>query len=212
MIKVAYCNIDELDLSKTYGLLPETRKNKVDNFKFEKDKKLSAGAYFLLDKLLKEECIENPIFEIGEFGKAYISNYENIYFNLSHSGKLVACAISDREVGLDIELIDYSIELDIAKNFFFNSEYKNIIKSKNPQDEFFRYWVLKESYMKYTGLGFNLDLDKFEIILDKEIRLKNDNDDLKFSLFDLNDYKLAVCAKSNVKDVIKYSVDDLFQI
>ena len=42
MIKVAYANVDDLNLSEAYELLPKSRKEKVDNFRFEKDKKLSA--------------------------------------------------------------------------------------------------------------------------------------------------------------------------
>ena len=53
MIKVAYLDVSNLNLSKAYGLLPKRRRDKVDKFVFDKDKKLSAGAYLLLDKLLK---------------------------------------------------------------------------------------------------------------------------------------------------------------
>lgn len=209
MIKLAYCNVENLDLTKAYPLLPQNRKEKVDYFRFMKDKKLSSGAYLLLDKLLSEEDITKPIFKTEKYGKSYISNYENIYFNLSHSGSMVACAISDTEVGVDVEYNDPTIDLDIAKHYFYNSEYDNIIKSDNPSNEFFNYWVLKESYMKYTGLGFNLELDSFEIIIKDRISLKNDKNKLKFNLFDIEDYKLAICSKYDVKNFTKYSVDDL---
>ena len=203
MIKVAYADVSDLNLSESYDLLPKARKEKVDNFRFLKDKKLSAGAYLLLDKMLGEENITNPLFKTGKYGKAYISNHEDIYFNLSHSGKIVACAISDREVGVDVEITDPEIDLNIARNYFYNSEYENIMKSDNPSENFFKYWVLKESYMKYTGLGFNLSLDSFEIILDDGIILKN-NDELKFNLFEIKNYKLAVCSKYNVEKILEY--------
>ena len=205
MIKVAYANVEDLDLARSYKLLPESRRTKVNYFRFEKDKKLSAGAYLLLDKMLTEEGITNPTFEIDKYGKAYISNHENIYFNLSHSGEMVACAISDREIGVDIEYNDPSIDLDIAKHYFYNSEYENIMKSQNPSDEFFKYWVLKESYMKYTGLGFRLELDSFEILISNEITLKNKRQP-KFSLFEIENYKLATCSKYNVKEIFEYDI------
>ena len=106
------------------------------------------------------------------------------------------------EVGIDVEIIDPTIDLNIAKNYFYNSEYKNIKKSKDPKDEFFKYWVLKESYMKYTGFGFNLNLNSFEIIIEDEIRLKND-DTIKFSLFEIKDYKLGIASKYNVTSIKK---------
>jgi len=112
-------------------------------------------------------------------------------------------------VGIDIEYNDPTIDLNIARLYFFNEEYKSIRKSENPENEFFKYWVLKESYMKYTGLGFQLDLDSFEIIIDDEITLKNDNNNIKFNLFDIEEYKLAVASQYNVKKIIKYEISDL---
>lgn len=209
MIKLAYCDVSDLDVSESYPHLSEDRKGKVDNFRFVKDKRLSAGAYLLLKKLLNELNITDPIFRTGKYGKAYIVNYKNIYFNLSHSGRFVACAISDAEVGVDVEYNDSTIDLNIAKHYFFNTEYESIMKSENPSDEFFKYWVLKESYMKYTGLGFNLELDEFEIIIKDEIKLKNDKNNLKFNLFDIEDYKLAICSQYDVKKVAEYTINDI---
>lgn len=197
-------------MAKSYQRLSEERKGKVDNFKFLKDKKLSEGAYLLLKKLLDEEDIASPIFRTGKYGKAYVANFENVYFNISHSGNFVACAISDGEVGVDIEYSDPAIDLNIAKQYFFNTEYENIMKSENSSEEFFRYWVLKESYMKYTGLGFNIGLDEFEIMINDEIKLKNDKNDLKFNLFDIDDYKLAICSKYPVKNAENYTIDELY--
>ena len=210
MIKLAYCNVENLDLKKAYGLVSKNRQEKIDFYRFENDKKLSAGAYLLLKKLLSEENITNPLFKTGKHGKAYISNHENIHFNLSHSGKVVLCAISDREVGIDIEYIDPEIDLNIAKHYFYNSEYENIMKAENRFEEFFKYWVLKESYMKYTGLGMNLELDSFEIVIDDEIKLKNDNENLKFNLFDIENYKIGIAGHYDVSELMEYDINELY--
>ena len=218
MIKVAYCNVKDLDLEKSYELLPEKRQEKVDNFIFDKDKKLSSGVYLLLKKMLDEENIEDPIIKTEDDGKPYIINHDNIYFNMSHAGRMAACAISDSEIGIDIEKIDPLIDMKIAQTFFYNSEYENIKKSDSRVDEFFKYWVLKESYMKYTGLGFTLDLDNFEILVDgDDIKVKNQRDELKededkvkFSYFDLNKYKLSICSEYEVDDISEYEIEDLY--
>ena len=209
MIKLAYCNVENLDLKKAYSSVSKDRQDKIDFYRFEKDKKLSAGAYLLLKKLLSEENITNPLFKTEKYGKAYISNFENVYFNLSHSGKMVLCAISDREVGVDIEYSDPEIDLNIAKLYFYNGEYESIMNSQNPADEFFKYWVLKESYMKYTGLGMNLKLDSFEIKIGDEIKLKNDDEGLKFNLFNVENYKIGIASHYEVSNLIEYDVTEL---
>ena len=210
MIKLAYCNVEDLDLRRAYRLVPKDRQEKIDFYRFEKDKKLSAGAFLLLKKLLEEQGIINFELKIEKYEKPYVSNYKDIYFNFSHSGKMVLCAISDREIGVDIEINDPTIDLTIAKNYFYNSEYETIMNSDTPSDEFFKYWVLKESYMKYTGLGMNLSLDSFEIIMEDEIHLKDNDEDLKFNLFSIKDYKIGIASYYDVSDLIEYSVGELY--
>ena len=210
MIELAYCNVENLDLKKAYNLVSKNRQEKIDFYRFDKDKKLSCGAYLLLKKLLAEKNITNPIFKTEKYGKVYISNHENIHFNLSHSGKIVLCAISDMEVGADVEYIDREIDLNIAKHYFYNREYENIMNAENMPEEFFKYWVLKESYMKYTGLGMNLKLNSFEIIIEDKIRLKNDNSNLKFNLFDIEDYKIAIASHYDVSDLIEVNVFEIY--
>ena len=110
------------------------------------------------------------------------------------------------------------IDLKIADTFFINSEYQTVKKSENSIDEFFKYWVLKESYMKYTGLGSLLKTATFEIIDDEDgfkVRnqnpdLKEDEDKIKFSFFDLNPYKLAISSENEVDEIFEYDVEDLY--
>ena len=218
MIKVAYCNIKDLDLEKAYPLLPDSRKDKLEGFIFDSEKRLSCGSYLLLRKMLDDEDIDDPIIKIEDNGKPYISNHEGICFNMSQSNRMVACAISNREIGIDIEKKDPLIDLKIADTFFINSEYQTVKKSENSIDEFFKYWVLKESYMKYTGLGSLLKTATFEIIDDEDgfkVRnqnpdLKEDEDKIKFSFFDLNPYKLAISSEDEVDEIFEYDVEDLY--
>ena len=189
MIRIAYSDVSDLDLVKGYELVTDSRKEKIDNFRFDKDKKLSCGVELLLVRLLADIGINDPVFSIDEYGKPYLSNYADVHFNMSHSGNHIACGISDSKIGY----------LDIAKHYFFKSEYVSIINALKPSDEFFSYWVLKESYMKYTGLGFRLDLDSFEVSRNKDKIIGNDK--LELSLFDVDDYKLGVASKFKVKEI-----------
>ena len=237
MIKIAYSNIEDLNITKGRKLVSAKRREKIDNFRFDKDKKLSCGAFLLLKKLLNDEGIINPKFKTTYFSKPYIGNYENIHFNLSHSGNMVLCGISDKNIGVDIEYIDNTIDLNIAKNYFYNNEYENIINSKKPTKEFFKYWVLKESFMKYVGLGFSLDLDNFNInIKNNNINVKIINENLvreqlkkdgiyqdiltnfkekientvKFSLFEINKFKIGVASPYKVNKIKEINLNELY--
>jgi len=63
MIKIAYCNVEKLDLNKTYSLVSRDRQKKISRYRFLKDKKLSYDAYLLLRTHLNEMNITKPIFK-----------------------------------------------------------------------------------------------------------------------------------------------------
>ena len=48
MIRLTYYDVESLDLKKGYELVSDKRKEKIDFYRFDKDKKLSCGAYLLL--------------------------------------------------------------------------------------------------------------------------------------------------------------------
>ena len=48
---------------------------------------------------------EIPAMDRGSRGKPFFPDFPHIHFNLSHSGGLALCALSDGEVGVDIELV-----------------------------------------------------------------------------------------------------------
>ena len=81
-------------------------------------------------------------------------------YNLSHSGEYVLCSVHEGKdpkirVGCDIEEIGIC-NMKIARRFFCRSEYEKIDSETNEErrrELFFRYWVLKESFIKATREG-----------------------------------------------------------
>ena len=147
---------EEKCFKKFYELVPEERKRKADRLRFPLDRAQSVGAWILWEKM-----------------KSYYGWSGEETFNLSHSGKYVLCSASDREgemVGCDIETVKEA-RMKVAERFFCPEEMAHIQKQdgdRNRADAFFRYWVLKESFMKAVRLGMKLDTRKFEIEFDKE--------------------------------------------
>jgi 4'-phosphopantetheinyl transferase len=105
-------------------------------------------------------------FEYGAHGKPYIAAPDlSLHFNLSHSDRFAALAVSSEvEIGIDIEKIR-PIDLDIADHYFSRAEVAALISL--PADEridgFFRCWTLKEAVIKGLGVGLALELASFDV-------------------------------------------------
>ncbi|MDN5280520.1 MAG: 4-phosphopantetheinyl transferase [Clostridiales bacterium] len=94
----------------------------------------------------------------GNHGKPYIEEAENFFFNLSHSGGLLAYLFAGYPVGLDIEDSRRKIELEpIMKRFFSLTEIESWKKfsAANEKLSFFRGWTRKEAFLKATGEGIS---------------------------------------------------------
>ena len=185
---------------RLYRRVSPERREKTDRMVFGKDKRLSLGAGALLEVVLAAEGVRDFTLTTEGNKKPRLAHRDDIRFNLSHAGTKVMCAVSDQDIGCDVEQIT-EIDMEIAKRFFFAEEYEALMncREKGERNElFFRYWTLKESFMKATGLGFKLALDDFCILLgerDISVRQNVDSRAYCFREFCLNDgYRYAVCS------------------
>ena len=94
----------------------------------------------------------------GEHGKPCFRIHPEIRFNISHSEDLVICAVSDFEIGIDIQEKSRMNTDRIAKKVMSSAEHKEYLESSERQDFFYRVWVMKESYVKWTGDGITREL------------------------------------------------------
>lgn len=181
--------------------LSEERRKKALAYRFRKDQALSLGVGLLLDLALSEFGLRERDMTYGyrENGKPFFPEFPGIYFNLSHSGSIAAAVISDREIGCDVEEIK-NADLRIADRFFNPSERDVIFSaptSKEKEKLFFRFWTLKESFMKITGLGMQLPLSSFSISLEEPISVRHSlpqETEYRFrECFDLSGYALSLC-------------------
>ena len=148
-----------IDLESALGAMTEQRRTKVMKFKHEQGRKLSASAYMLLCKALREEygINEAPLFEYSEHGKPSIVGHPEIFFNLSHCRSVAACVVASSPVGVDVEDVREFKE-SLARYVLNDEEYAMISSSPQPDREFIRLWTMKESYLKLTGEGITRDL------------------------------------------------------
>lgn len=187
MVKVYTANTSPLRDEGLYQMFyhstDQDRRAKADRFLFAKDKRLCIGAGALLRAALEKEAVFR--YSVGKHpgGKPYLVGKANLYFNLSHSGEMVMCAISDREVGCDVEKKD-GFHRDLANYVMTERDLRRIYQQEGEQgrsDMFFRLWTLKESYMKATGLGMLLEPKTFGMEFDEGgIRAVPDADPREF--------------------------------
>jgi 4'-phosphopantetheinyl transferase len=104
-------------------------------------------------------------FHEGPHGRPEISKEHGLSalrFNLSHTKGLVAC-IATREIdcGVDVERVGRVKNLEgVARRVFSDVELEDLLDRAGADREgrFTDFWVLKESYIKARGMGFQLPL------------------------------------------------------
>jgi len=147
-------------------------KNKFD-FEIDinsKEKLETLQSKYILNCMLNYFGIqESPICKT-KLGKPYFKN-QNIFFNYSHSNNYIACAISNYNVGIDIEEADRIISDTMVKICKFN---------KNTALEDF---VKREAFCKLTGNGIAMFFDKNNFKNVSSISIKN------------KDYICSICSE-----------------
>lgn len=191
---------DEARFRRVYEHVSAQRREKVDQMRLGQDKRLSLGAGALLESALEAEGVRDLAMTGEDGDKPRLAHVSGVSFNLSHAGTKVMCAVSDSDIGCDVEQVR-DIGMKIARRFFCAEEYAALLRCESAEsrnDLFFRYWTLKESFMKATGRGFQLPLDSFCMILEDggvSVRQSLDGRAYFFREFDRRDgYKYAVCS------------------
>lgn len=190
---------DEKRFSRYYDSLPYFRKEKADRLRTQNGKVQSVGAWVLWDKIRAEYDLP-----------------ESSVFNLSHSGTWVLCAAEtehiDAEVGCDLERVGEFRE-KVARRFFCREEYDTIMRADPEEraDLFYRYWVLKESFMKATRRGMSLPADSFLIRLGTPPELVRRPEEYRKNYYYMEyrlegvPYKISVCTTDGEIDSLLHT-------
>jgi 4'-phosphopantetheinyl transferase len=184
------------------------RKKKYESFRFQSDKNNCLYSYLLLKKEINSLYaipIENQSFRTNLYGKPYLTNSNcNIFFNISHTSDCVICAISDVEVGVDIEKVR-DLPEDIVTEVLSEKEkaslsFLNKTESTKRNQLFFSFWTQKEAYVKYTGKGISEGLNGIDTY---SSLFKNCH------TFFLNDYSISLYSKEEDYEIIRRTCIDV---
>jgi 4'-phosphopantetheinyl transferase len=104
-------------------------------------------------------------FAAGERGKPELAGpaaHSDLSFNLAHSGTFAYVALArGRRVGVDVEHEREGVEcIELGRRYFCAAEIAQL--EAGPPDEtrrlFFKFWTLKEAYLKAEGSGLGISL------------------------------------------------------
>ncbi|MBQ4598777.1 MAG: 4'-phosphopantetheinyl transferase superfamily protein [Clostridia bacterium] len=145
---------------------------RLDRMAHTDDRKRTLAGHLLILGAAKELCgASDPVILRTAAGKPYFAALP-IRFSLSHSEDKVILAVSDREIGADIERIR-PLSLGVAKRFFTPAEQayvfgkvpteQDLSLPKEAQDgallrRFYEVWTKKEAYGKWQGSGMSAAL------------------------------------------------------
>lgn len=147
--------------------LNKDEQKRAQRFRFRKDHDL-----FVIGRYLSKILIayytnnkpENVTIIPDEFGKPVCEM--NLHFNLSHSGDLLLLGFSKSLIGVDIEKIDPTWDIDCFCERHFTEMESQKIMNGRPADKtnkFYEIWTKKESLIKGIGKGLSLPLKDFNV-------------------------------------------------
>ena len=150
------------DLALTYSRLQPAVKHHVDSLRKEEDRNRSLTGQWLLEQLLKSHWeMENPEISRNEKGAPVLKNAP-LHVSITHSGDLVACAVSENPVGLDTERLK-PFRWALLSKVCTEPERQYVLAGCVPEGQlcqdtgvirrFFEIWTGKEAWFKLQGTG-----------------------------------------------------------
>lgn len=207
-VKVFFMDVSPLmeegkqkEFQRLKSLLSPGRRQKIEKFRYVQGKCLSLGAGLLLDYGLRQYGLRerDAVLVYGADEKPYLKESPEIFFNLSHSGTIAMAVFGDRELGCDVERVGKP-DLRVAQRFFAPEETKVLEKIQEEKEQalmFYRFWTLKESFLKVTGKGIRMPLQEFCIHLGPPVWVEREHgaENYGFAELSLPGYGASLCVE-----------------
>jgi len=188
-----------VDEAAWLALLSDDERERHARFKHPADRACFLAAHGLLRSVLSRRAPATAPrdwrFGLGPHGKPTLPG---VHFNLSHCRELVAVALAERDVGVDVEPVDARHATDdVAQRVYGPRELADLAAQPTETarvERFFTRWVIKESWVKATGIGIHDALPSFEVELGDGLARAGD---WHFAFFSPRPaIKLGVCVAS----------------
>lgn len=159
MLYIYYSKINE-NLNINIDDFPQVVKDHLLKKKNEKTYQVSKLSWYILDTLLKKYFKKN----LDEINVSFTKNgkpiSEDIYFSISHSNRIVCIAISDNNVGIDIECLK---PIDNLEKLVYTLFKELPFNSNDLLLNFYLAYTSYEAYIKYNNLTLGYPKNKLYI-------------------------------------------------
>ncbi|MBE6020286.1 MAG: 4'-phosphopantetheinyl transferase superfamily protein [Clostridiales bacterium] len=94
-----------------------------------------------------------------------LTDREGVWVSATHTGETLICAISERPVGIDAQIVKDGLDgRRIAGRFFTHEEEKKVLS--DGMEAFYEIWCRKEAFSKVVGKGISYGLKNIETVDD----------------------------------------------
>lgn len=157
----------DTDIQAHWQLLDDDERGRALRFKTQQLQHRYIRAHGLLRRVLAQYSKRPPEmlrFKISEHGKPYLEDADGLCFNLSHTDDNLAIAVGAQcQLGVDIEQCKPRGSLASLVEKCFAPEEAQDWHQEAEEDKtraFYRYWTRKEAFVKATGLGIAVGLNR----------------------------------------------------
>ena len=188
MLKLYYLDKTKIEDKIYESLSNEERYFMISN---ESKKKEKIARDILFKYVIEQENIKEDLV-FNKYGKPDFKD-KKYHFNISHSKDIVVIAVSNEEVGVDIQKLSTydDIQLDkLTKRVYNDNDYNFYNTDDNVT--FTQIWTIKEAYLKYLGIGLIKNLHDITIDFETMYVGMNKEEDQKFCTFFKNKYMVSI--------------------
>lgn len=211
---VGFSAVRQLADADIARLLSHAERQRADRIRHPLRRNQFICGRWLLQQMLRHAHLPPAALTQGNGGKPQLAG--GWHFNLTHSGELVAAVLSRLECGIDIEAIQPITDLPELLASHFAAEWawwqQRQRATTLPDDEFYRWWTLKEAWLKAHGTGIGAMAQSTLVNLDGDSpRCLGQHADDRSQLLELQlrpGYRAAVCLLSDAPaniDCIEFS-------
>ncbi len=165
MLRLYWTNVRNVPQEAGELPLSAYRLKKLESLVPPQSRRQSIAAELLLIKVLHETDAAFPLplnIDTAAGGKPFLRE-SPLQFSLSHSGDFASCALSDGQIGLDIQ-VERPFPDGFLKRFFHPQERDFVLSSGNQTAAFTEIWTRKESFLKLSGAGLSQKLSAFSVL------------------------------------------------